>query len=78
MAKKVEVTLEQLEEAFQKVRNPKGWKHPINKTLVADKKLIGLIEQAVIRFTGSCPIIIKKPGGKVQVRADGYYANIGC
>jgi hypothetical protein len=68
---------EQLKEAFNKVSNKKNWKNRINST-ISSKENLDLIAEAIIHFTGSCPLFINKPNGKIRVTAAGYYLTIGA
>jgi hypothetical protein len=74
-----EATQEELEEAFNLVKNNKHWKNPINKTIKdPGREMQGLIVEAVAHYTGSFPEISTLPGGKINVRAAGYYSTIGA
>lgn len=65
-------TTTQLSRAFDKVRNPKDWKLPI-------KAIIDAKDQAVVEATIGYHVyggatFRNLPGGKLEVRAPGYYA----
>lgn len=66
---------EMLSNAFDLVKNPKGWKNPIN-TVVSKDADIDLIERAIMHFTGSMASITKVSKG-YKVVAAGYHNVIG-
>lgn len=71
-------TREQMEQAFKNVQNPKGWKYPINKVIQdPGPENQACLNEAIVYFTGSIPEITTLKGGKIRVKADGYYACIG-
>jgi hypothetical protein len=75
-------TEQQLSDALDLVKNPKGWKMPISKLLTqrqVDDVTEDLISSAISFFTGSLPEIFPEPGrpGYIRVEASGYYACIG-
>ncbi|WP_162814998.1 hypothetical protein [Erythrobacter aureus] len=69
-------TRNQLSEAFEKVRDPNNWKHPIDKVMPADLDQ-NLTSAAVAFFAGSETAFEQVPEG-VRVTAAGYYADIGA
>jgi hypothetical protein len=73
-------TREELEAAFALVRHPENWKLPIDATLQEDPSLLRIdaIRAAVPFFTGSVASVTQAKGGKVRVRARGYYAAVGA
>jgi hypothetical protein len=66
-----------LAEAFEEVRNKSDWKLPVNKLIFKPgKEKREMITEAVIYFTGSAPEFIRAGGGRVRVKANGYYATL--
>lgn len=63
---------------FQKVSDPTNWKNPTHETFVDSLEEAQAIQDAVIYFTGTVPMI-KEYFGSFNVRgADGYYIGIGA
>jgi len=67
---------EELQAAFTLVQNSENWKRPIN-AVVEPTANLEAIRIAVTYFTGSVANMTPAKGGKVRVRARGYYAVIG-
>lgn len=68
-------TQEQLEQAFNLVKDKTNWKNPIKAKVPLDTD-IELITEAVIHFTGGSPEIVQRKT-HYQVSASGYYLCIG-
>ena len=68
-------TDEELGAAFDRVKNSKNWKNPINR-LISNDEDRELITKAIIHYTGSCPEFIEQ-NGKTRVISIGYYNAIG-
>ena len=66
-------TREQLEKAFDSVRDSEHWKNPIKKVLKLKGLDVALIKEAVIFFTSTSASFTSLPKNKVLVEADGYY-----
>jgi hypothetical protein len=64
-------TPEELDAAFDKVKNPTHWKDPIEA--VIDDADIAIVTAAIIHFTGTVPEFFHEKG-KTYVAADGYRA----
>lgn len=65
-------TQEQLQEAFNRVRNPKDWKAPIDAVVrCQDLELIGA---AVQYFTATTITILERKAWLCRIAADGYRA----
>jgi hypothetical protein len=64
--------LEQLATAFDRVRDPRDWKAPIESVIPASDR--GLVEQAVLMFTNTVPTFAEAAGTpeRLVVRAPGY------
>jgi hypothetical protein len=64
--------LEQLTEAFERVRNPRDWKAPIRAVIAADERPV--VEKAVFWFTATVPFFRPAVGGSdhLIVRSRGY------
>lgn len=64
--------LEQLATAFDRVRDPRDWKAPIESVIAASER--GLVEQAVLMFTNTVPTFAEAEGtrDRLVVRATGY------
>lgn len=61
----------ELQEAFNKVKNPVDWKDRINA--VIDESDRAIVHQAVIHFTATRAVFTKARGkGKLRVKAVGY------
>lgn len=78
---RVEYTQEQLEAAFDEVKNARHWKNPISRYIKKpDDAKRDLLTSAVIHFTGSVPEFYPHPtkSGYVRISAAGYYATIGA
>ena len=64
--------LEQLSAAFDRVRNPRDWKAPIQAVIpIAEQPVV---EKAVLWFTDTIPVFVAIPGATDQlvVQAQGY------
>jgi hypothetical protein len=62
---------------FDKVKNPGGWKLPIDSLCVPED--VEKIKNAIIFFTGSVPVFKKSEKGYTyHVKAVGYYAAVGA
>lgn len=72
------VTRGQLSAAFDRVRNTKHWKYPVNTIITAELDEIAMIEEAIVFFTGSAPHSTKLENGQWSIRAAGYFAAIGA
>lgn len=71
------LTQEQLEAAFNKVKNPSHWKDRIDA--VIDAADWDHVEKAVIYFTGSVPEVVETlADGKLRIVAAGYWEAIGA
>lgn len=66
----------QLRAAFDKVKNKRNWKNPINKVISADEDQRA-ISAAISWFCGSPCEFETLKSGQVRVTAAGYYACIG-
>jgi len=78
-----ELTQEQKKMWFDKVKNAKNWKNPIQKTLVlSDEGEIEDVMESIVWFVGGMVDvdIIKKTPHTISVRFcnQGYYNNIGA
>ena len=63
-------------EAFNNVKNPRGWKLAIDSTV--DIAEVHKTSEAIIFFTGSIPHFTQMPGRSVfRVEAAGYYVAMG-
>jgi hypothetical protein len=64
--------LEQLAAAFDRVRDPRDWKAPIEAVIAAAER--PLVEQAVLWFTDTVPVFSAIAGtpDRLAVRAKGY------
>lgn len=64
--------LEQLATAFDRIRNPRDWKAPIESEILASER--GLVEQAVLMFTNTVPTFAEAADtpDRLVVRAPGY------
>ena len=64
---------EQLAAAFDRVRNPRDWKAPIQAVIPAVER--PLVEQAVLWFTATVPVFVAAPGAtdRLVVKAPGYH-----
>lgn len=72
-------TQAQLKAAFDKVKNKRNWKNPID-ALVDPSEDMRAINAAIVHFTGSPSDYVKvlrKGKEMLRVRAAGYYACIG-
>ena len=67
-----------LSAAFDRVKNAKHWKNPINKILALTPEERNVIEDAVIHFAGCVPTFIKMADGRTRVVAVGYYNAVGA
>jgi len=73
-----EVSLFELHEAFARVQS-KNWKDPVDKAIKSPSAFErGVINEAVIWFTGSAPEFCGAGRGMTRVRAAGYYLTIGA
>lgn len=63
---------EELAAAFDRVRDPRDWKAPIQAEIPEEDRLV--VEQAVHWFTATVPMFTALPGpsGRLEVRARGY------
>jgi hypothetical protein len=63
---------EQLAAAFDRVRDPRDWKAPIEAVIPEGDRV--LVEHAVHWFTDTIPMFTALPGasGRLEVRARGY------
>lgn len=66
--------MEQLAAAFDRVRDSRDWKAPIQTVIPAEERPV--VEQAVLWFTGSAPVFEPADGGtdRLLVKASGYGA----
>ncbi len=72
-------TTEVLSSAFDKVKNKKHWKNPINIIVsILDESELDIFYDAIVFYTGSVPHFGPIKNNKVRIRADGYYAVIGA
>jgi len=64
--------MEQLASAFDRVRDPRDWKAPIEAEIAASER--GLVEKAVLWFTNTVPTFEAPPAtpDRLVVRASGY------
>lgn len=64
--------LDQLAEAFDRVRDPRDWKAPIRAVIPEDQRSV--VEQAIRWFTDTEPVFIAGPRGGTDlvVLAPGY------
>lgn len=64
--------LDQLAAAFDRVRNARDWKAPIQAVIKADERPI--VEKAVLWFTDTVPVFVQASGeaDRLLVRAEGY------
>jgi hypothetical protein len=64
--------LDQLAKAFDRVRNERDWKAPIQAEIAAADRLV--VEQAIIWFTRTVPLITPVPErpDRLMVTAAGY------
>lgn len=64
--------LEQLATAFDRVRDPRDWKAPIESEIPASER--GVVEQAVLMFTNTVPTFAETADApeRLVVRAPGY------
>ncbi|MFN2316472.1 MAG: hypothetical protein ABR602_07275 [Gemmatimonadales bacterium] len=64
--------LEQLATAFDRIRDPRDWKAPIESVIPASER--GVVEQAVLMFTNTVPTFAEDAGtpDRLVVRAPGY------
>jgi hypothetical protein len=64
--------LEQLAAAFDRVRNARDWKAPIQAVIPAAERPV--VEKAVLWFTDTVPVFAAHPGAadRLVVRASGY------
>lgn len=64
--------LEQLATAFDRVRDPRDWKAPIESVIPTSER--GVVEQAVLMFTNTVPTFAEAEGTRERlvVRAPGY------
>ena len=67
----IKYTPEQLDAAFDMVKNPTHWKDPIET--VIDDAHIAVVEAAIIHFTATIPEFFHDKG-QTYVVADGYRA----
>ena len=73
------VTRGELSKAFDRVRDRRHWKYPVDATIkVANDSEIVLIEEAIVFFTGSVPKSTKICKGLWHTRAVGYFIAIGA
>lgn len=70
-------TREELEKAFNAVKNPDNWKDPIEATVPMDVDL-DLIDAAVVFFAGSAIDWEENEDGTYTVWAAGYYIDVGA
>lgn len=81
-AKRVELTQEQKQEWFNKVKNASNWKNPIKKTVVLeDESQINQVIESVSHFVGGMTdfeVIKVTPHYTVRFFNRGYYNNIGA
>jgi hypothetical protein len=68
--------VEQMDKAFKLVQNKEHWKNPINAVIAAKDR--DVVDEAIIYYTGSVGAFTPMKGGKLRVRADGYYIAIGA
>lgn len=61
---------EELQAAFDLVRDPKDWKNHIDTVIDADKQ--GIVADAISHFTATSAHFEELPNGKLRVIADGY------
>lgn len=71
-------TREQMKEAFDMVADRNHWKNPIKRIVKIEPRMIPIIEDAVMYFTGSEAEITKLHSGFYRVEAVGYYSAIGA
>lgn len=64
--------------AFNLVANKDHWKNPITTTLLQREVDEKLLTDAIIHFTGSVPTFSSMAGGRVLIKANGYYLTIGA
>jgi hypothetical protein len=69
----VDYTLEQLELAFNSVRNAEHWKNPIDKVVPLRGTNLPLIAEAIYFYTSTMTTFIQEPDGMVRITAPGYY-----
>lgn len=70
-------SLEQLTEAFDKVKDENHWKNPIDAIVPSDQK--DILEKAIPWFTGTEAVFEKcKKDGHLRVTAPGYFAGPCC
>jgi hypothetical protein len=74
-------TRQQLEDAFNRVKNEKHWKYPICKTItIQDEAELAVIDAAVVFYAGCHCTFTRLPGAganEVHVQADGYFIAVG-
>lgn len=68
-------TQDQMHAAFTEVEAKTHWKDPVDCVIPKPSlEKQALLEEAIVHFTGSIPIITDIGNNQVRVRADGYYA----
>lgn len=81
-AKRIELTQEQRQEWFNKVKNSSNWKNPIKKTIVLDdESQINQVIDSITYFVGGMTdfeIVKTTPKFSVRFINRGYYNNIGA
>jgi hypothetical protein len=69
-------TRDQMQRAFDMVRNTDDWKKPVNKSFkFPGERNLSCLDAAIIHLTGSVPTICIT-GNRVKVTAAGYYKTI--
>ena len=61
--------------AFSAVQNKENWKYPIEAEIEASE--MAVTAEAIIFYTGGAATFSTLAGGKLLVRAPGYYASVG-
>jgi hypothetical protein len=59
-----------LEKAFDLVKDPKDWRNPIQACIEIDQK--EAVEAAIIHFTATTPTFTRVNSSHLIVKADGY------
>ena len=74
-----DVTHGELDDAFNRVKNPEHWKYPIDATIeIADLHEQRMIAEAVVYFCGCVAEIVRVGRNRYRVTAIGYFAAIGA
>lgn len=66
-------TSEQLREAFRKVADSEHWKNDVDA--VVPSSMRDILERAIPFHTGGAAVFEDLGGGRMRVRAPGYWAN---